>query len=64
MFLSQPLITLVGLQIFANFMSAPVHEGMSDWVIHAQIWKLDIADYTTVLLNFKLSSPLLLPLEA
>ena len=47
--------------------AAPFNGGMSDRVMHAQIWKLDIAniaqDYTTVLLNFELSSPVLLPLK-
>jgi hypothetical protein len=50
--------------------SAPVNGGMSDWVIRAQILKLDIEDisedYTNSILfvNFELSAALLLPVEA
>ena len=50
--------------------SAPVNGVMSDWFICAQIWKLDIADVTEdytnsiVSVNFELSSPLMLAVEA
>ena len=50
--------------------SAPVNGGKSDWFIRAQILKQGFADiledYTDsiVFLNFELSAPLMLPVEA
>ena len=47
---------------------ALVNGGMSDWLLLSQILKLHIADiavdYNIVFINFELSAPLMLPVEA
>ena len=57
------------MSVIKKLIYVPVNRGKSDWVMCAQIWKLDIAviaeDYTDniVFVSFKLSSPLPFPVK-